>query len=539
MNHKLSAPSPLDTASRLSESSPSPQPEATSSPLAKPTRVRYGVLGFAGVLSMITYLDRVCMSNIAPEIQREFGLSNTQLGWLFTAFAFAYAAFEIPSGWLGDVFGARRTLIRIVLWWSCFTALTGAIYPSAEWPALGFLALLAVRFLFGIGEAGAYPNIARAFHSWFPFQERGFAQGTVWMAGRFAGGITPLIVLSLIFRTPTADGGETVHWRHAFWIFGSLGVIWCIAWWWWFRDRPEEHRGVNPAELAYIRGQRASAAPGTNALLHEKSTGIKTLETPDMVRGESETLSAQGIVGAKDLPPVPPPAAGAITALPHEPVEDAGHSGVPWGRMVTSVNLWSLCLMYFCGAYGWYFNITWLPKYLGSHHGVSVQTHGFWTMSFLSGAPLLFGSLACLVGGLLTDAFIRQTGNRKWGRRLFGVLGHGACATCYFLSLTATSPWTFVAMITLATFCNDLTMGSAWASCLDIGRKYSGIVSGCMNMVGNMGGAAAGIVTGWVLELFGVETGWTVNFLIFGGVYLAAVLFWLRFDATDALVTED
>src|SRR5262249_55245008 len=156
---------------------------------------------------------------------------------------------------------------------------------------------------------------------------------------------------------------------------------------------------------AYIRGQRASAVPATDALPHEKSKGIKSLETPIMVREESAAHAAQGIVGDTGLPPASPPTAGAITDVPPEPVEDAGHSGVPWGRMVTSVTLWSLCLMYFCGAYGWYFNITWLPKYLGSQYGVSAQTHGFWTMSFLSGAPLLFGSLACLVGGLLTDAF--------------------------------------------------------------------------------------------------------------------------------------
>jgi MFS family permease len=494
--------------------------------LAKPTRVRYAVLGFAGVLSMITYLDRVCMSNIAPEIQREFDLSPSQLGWLFTAFAFAYATFEIPSGWLGDVFGPRVTLIRIVLWWSLFTALTGAIYPAVLGAGLAYAALLAVRFLFGMGEAGAYPNIARAFHNWFPFQERGFAQGTVWMAGRFAGGVTPFVVLALIFRVPNSDGSETVHWRHAFWIFGSLGMVWCIAWWWWFRDRPEQHRDVDPAELAYIRGRPAPLLPETVDASQEKETGIQSLERSIMARVGSEFPLPHG--GAEDLPP---PA----------PVDDAGHSGVPWRRILTSVNLWSLCLMYFCSSYGWYFNITWLPKYLGSQYGVSTQTHGFWTMSFLSGAPLLFGSLACLVGGLLTDAFIRRTGNRKWGRRLFGVLGHGACAACYFLSLAAANPWLFVLAIALAALFNDLTMGSAWASCLDIGRKYSGIISGCMNTVGNLGGAAAGIITGWVLELFStnVERGWTVNFLIFGGVYVAATLFWLRFDATDVLVTED
>lgn len=100
----------------------------------KPTRVRYGVLGFACSLSMITYLDRVCFGTVAPHIQSEFGLTETQKGMLFAAFTLAYAAFEVPSGWLGDVFGPRKTLIRIVLWWSLFTALTGVIYPSAQWP---------------------------------------------------------------------------------------------------------------------------------------------------------------------------------------------------------------------------------------------------------------------------------------------------------------------------------------------------------------------------------------------------------------------
>src|SRR5437763_1633676 len=140
--------------------------------IEKPTRVRFGVLGFACALSMITYLDRVCFGTVASNIQSEFGLSESQKGWLFTAFAFAYAIFEVPSGWLGDRYGARKTLIRIVLWWSVFTALTGSIYPTYGL-GVAFAMMLVVRFLFGVGEAGAYPNIARAFHSWFPFEERG------------------------------------------------------------------------------------------------------------------------------------------------------------------------------------------------------------------------------------------------------------------------------------------------------------------------------------------------------------------------------
>jgi MFS family permease len=517
---------------------------AIPSPLAlqRPTRVRYGVLGFACALSMITYLDRVCFATVAPYISNEFELTKQQMGWLFTAFALAYAVFEVPSGWMGDVFGPRRTLIRIVLWWSLFTALTGAVFPYPSWPWFAFTAMFLVRFLFGMGEAGAYPNIARSFHNWFPFGERGFAQGTVWMAGRFAGGMSAFAVLALMIHTVNAQGETVVLWRHAFWIFGGIGVVWCVVFWWWFRDRPDQHPGVNAAELALIRGREKSVAPAREmaaSSLEEKSTDITT--------GSPLVTALQEKAG-----PVPlPHRSAAITSEPPAGMdldpytaeeemlahEGDSHANVPWGRFVSSVNLWLLCLMYFCASYGWYFNITWLPKYLGTKYGVTQETHGFWTMSLLSGAPLLLGSLACLVGGLLTDSFIRRTGDRKWGRRLFGAIGHGVCALCYFLSLTASSPWLFVLAIALAAFWNDLTMGSAWASCIDIGGRYSGIVSGCMNTIGNLGGAAAGIATGWVLEHFEPH-GWTINFLVFGGVYVVAMLLWLRFDATKPLVAE-
>jgi MFS transporter, ACS family, glucarate transporter len=479
----------------------------------KPTRARYGVLGFACALSMITYLDRVCFGTVAPYVQKEFGLSPDQVGLLFTAFALAYAAFEIPSGWLGDVFGPRRTLVRIVLWWSAFTALTGCVYPVAGWPWFAFAAMLLVRFLFGVGEAGAYPNIARALHNWFPFGERGSAQGAVWMAGRLVGGLSPFAVLILLYTTPTPHGATVTHWRHAFWAFGGLGVVWCLLFWWWFRDRPEQHPGVNAAELAQIRGATPPAPPGPEPA---RAPDPRTAVITEAVR-----------VGVQ--PKGPPPAARRA--------DEPAHADVPWRKLLTSGNLWVLCLMYFCAAYGWYFNITWLPGYLGTQFGVSRETHGLWATSFLAGGPLLIGAPACLVGGLLTDAFIRRTGDRKWGRRLFGMLGHGLCALCYFLSLLAPNPWLFVLAVALAAFCNDLTMGSAWASCLDIGGRYSGIVSGCMNTVGNLGGALAGYSAGWVVKQW-PQTGWTINLMSFAVAYVLAVLFWLAFDATRPVAPE-
>jgi MFS family permease len=473
---------------------------------------------------MITYLDRVCMGTVAPEIQKEFGLSDGQKGWIFGAFALAYALFEVPSGWLGDVFGPRKTLIRIVLWWSFFTVLTGLIWPVPSWVWLGFTLLVVVRFLFGMGEAGAYPNITRAFHNWFPFKERGTAQGGVWMAGRFAGGVTPLIVLALIMTVKESGQVVAVHWRHTFWIFGLLGVVWCVIFWWWFRDRPEQKPSVNPAELAVIRGDAG------------------------------------------------PP--------------EAAHLNVPWLKLFSNANLWILCMMYFCASYGWYFNITYLPGYLKQQYGLvagDTWSPQFWTLSLMSGAPLLFGSLACLFGGLLTDRFIRRTGNRKWGRRLFGVVGHGVCALCYFVALWANNPWWFVLAIAMAAFWNDMTMGSAWASCQDIGRKYTGIVAGCMNTIGNLGGTAAGFLTGAILDWYAApakdqglvsavagnlgagttsvggsplgaidygtamlvqvaETrppAWQLNFIIFGSVYVAATVLWLFFDATKPVVPEE
>ena len=462
---------------------------ATASPtsLEKPTRVRYGVLGFACSLSMITYLDRVCFGAVAGNIQDEFGLTDWQKGLLFSAFALAYAAFEIPTGWLGDKFGARKTLIRIVLWSSIFTVLTGVIHPTPAWPLLAFLAMLVVRFLFGVGEAGAYPNIARAFHNWFPFTERGFVKGAVWMAGRFAGGITPLIVFALIQETVENVDGQvvkTAHWRHIFWIFGIVGSAWCIFFWLWFRDRPEQKAGVNQAEIALIHAGEAHST------------------TPFQV---------------------------------------------PWGALVRDRNLWALCLMYFMGAFGWYFNISFLPGYIKSSFAVQPAkwSWDFWIASLMSGMPLLMGSMACLLGGVFSDMFIRSTGNRKWGRRLFGVVGHGLGALFFFSAIFVDGVWSVVMALSLAAFCNDLTMGASWASCLDIGGKYSGIVAGCMNSIGNLGGTVAGLLTGWILSLYTAELtqytplyreaeaqGWRLNFALFGAAYVIAMILWCFFDST-------
>lgn len=205
---------------------------------AEPTRVRLGVLGFLFSLSMITYFDRVCISAAAPVMMDRLHLGEVTMSLVFSAFTFSYSIFEVPSGWLGDRVGARRILSIIVIWWSAFTALTGAAWNLAS--------LLVVRLLFGAGEAGALPNISRSVTNWFPVQERGRAYGSVFTGTRIGGAIAPPIVAALIL---------TVGWRLSFVVLGILGPIWAVLWYFWYRDDPAEHRRVNASELSVIKSR--------------------------------------------------------------------------------------------------------------------------------------------------------------------------------------------------------------------------------------------------------------------------------------------
>ena len=209
--------------------------DSAASPSPKPTRARYGVVGFAVALAVIQYIDRVCISQAAPLVSEDLGLSPRQMGYVFSAFTLAYALFEIPAGYLGDRIGPRKVLLRIVLWWSFFTVATG-------W-AWSWLSLVTTRFLFGAGEAGCFPNLAKALHRWLPSHERTRAQGLLWMSARWGGASTPLLVYFCL---------QHVHWRTAFLLFGLLGVAWAAAFFAWYRDDPRAHPAVNAAEAALV-----------------------------------------------------------------------------------------------------------------------------------------------------------------------------------------------------------------------------------------------------------------------------------------------
>ena len=204
---------------------------------------RYRILGLLFLLSIITYLDRVCISVAGKRMQDDLSLSTEQWGWIVGAFTLSYAAFEIPAGVWGDKYGPRNILTRIVLWWSVFTAMTGL--------ATNYYVLLATRFFFGASEAGAYPNISAMVSRWFPTQERARAVGFTWMASRLGGALSPLLVVPI---------QQNFGWRATFYVFGAVGLVWCAWWWLYARDNPRDKSGITEEELIHIGAPKTAAA---------------------------------------------------------------------------------------------------------------------------------------------------------------------------------------------------------------------------------------------------------------------------------------
>jgi MFS family permease len=246
--------------------------------------VRYLVIVFAVLLSVITYIDRVSISFAAPFISHDLNLNTIEMGMAFSAFGWAYALFEMPGGFLGDWLGPRKVLMRIVLWWSVFTAATGWVWSLKS--------LVITRFLFGAGEAGCFPNLTKAYSTWLPQSERPRAQGIMWLSTRWGAALTPPLVALVM---------TAVGWRHAFEIFGCLGVVWAVAFFLWYRDDPLENKQMNAAERELVKSSAKLAS---------------------------------------------------------------GHRNLPWGKLARSRQAWLICGQYFSHSWAWYFYMTWLPTYM-------------------------------------------------------------------------------------------------------------------------------------------------------------------------------
>jgi ACS family glucarate transporter-like MFS transporter len=403
--------------------------------------VRYRLIGLTFALSMLLYVDRIAISTARNPITSELGLSDTQFGWVLSAFALGYALFQTPGGLLADRFGARIALTSVVALWSVFTALTGL--------ARGYVALLTYRFLFGAGEAGAYPTCARAFYNWLPVSERGLAQGINFSGAR----------LGAAFALPAIAWLMTaVGWRVAFFALGGIGLAYAAAWWWWFRDLPEDHPSVSADERAQILEHRAVASAATTPLL------------------------------------------GAAAIL-------------------RSANVWIAMGQYFASNFTFFFCLTWLFPYLQRTYELQATQAGL-----LASAPLIGGAIGNWVGGAAVDTLYRR-GRWTVSRRLPAVAGFALAAAGLLGSLAADGMYPKVLLLTIAVFGADMTLPPSWAFCIDIGGSNVGVVSGTMNMAGNLGSFVTSLAFPYLL----IWTGSPSPFFIVGATLNAgAAVLWMR-----------
>ena len=218
----------------------------------QPTRIRWLMIGLIFVVDVLMFIDRVNISIAAKYIIPEYGLTEVQMGSVFSAFVLGYALLQIPGGWLGDRFGPRRVLTVAIFWWSVFTAVTAIAGELFLVSLLGIIgSFIVVRVLIGAGEAAALPNRNRLVANWIPPHERALAIGIGGSGSMLGAALTPPLIVAIML---------TLGWRAAFYLAGAVGIGIAVLWYWLARDRPEQHPWLNHAELRYITQTAEEAA---------------------------------------------------------------------------------------------------------------------------------------------------------------------------------------------------------------------------------------------------------------------------------------
>jgi MFS family permease len=398
----------------------------------KNLRVPHIILALLCVMYFITYIDRVNISTAASAIQDEFGFSKTQLGFIFSAFAWPYLVFQVIGGWVGDKFGARRTLFWCGLVWAAATILTGF--------ASGLASLFAARLLVGLGEGATFPTATRAMQNWTAPGKRGFAQGITHAFARLGNAVTPPLIALLM---------AAFNWRGAFFLLGAISLVWVIIWVCYFRNNPKEHPHITSADLEtlppYVLGERPKA---------------------------------------------------------------------PWRPLLR--RMWPVTLTYFC--YGWtlWLYLNWLPLFFKNNYQLNISKSAI----FASGV-FFAGVVGDTLGGVLSDAVLKRTGNVRLARLGVTVLGFGG-------ALVSLLPILFLHDITTVALClsggfffAELVIGPMWAVPMDIAPRYAGTAAGLMNSGSALAAIVSPLVAGYVIDVTG---NWYLPFLMSMGLLLLGAM---------------
>lgn len=433
---------------------------------AAPTKVRYLVVALCTAMSVLLYLDRFAISPATDSVLRELNLDKEQFGRTSFAFFFAYALMQVPAGWLSDRFGARGTLALYVVGWSVATLCLGLVN--------GLAAIVIVRLVLGVTQAGAYPAAASLLKRWIPASARGKANTMVAMGGRAGSLISFSLTPMLMLFIGQNLGWETGRWRVVFMLYGALGFFWAALFWWLYRERPQLHPWCNEAEIELV--------------------------------GESR------------------------------PRQSASRSGLPVIALIRSPEVWLICGCNCAVNLGWVFLATWLPQYLVEKHGeylaatVGDKLVVAGMMTALTG---LTGICGGLIGGATTDRLVGAYG-LAWGRRLPGVCAGVIVCGLYLVASQMRDVWLFVGLMLAIGFTIEFGLGASWAVYQDIAGQNVASVLGIGNMCGNLGAA----VFSWLIGLLAKDGNWQTVFYISAGAMVVNSLCWLFFDSSRPIWKE-
>ena len=420
------------------------------------SKVRYLLIMWVFMISAIVYLDRTNISIAGLSIAKDYGIGKIELGWVFSAFLLGYAGFQIPAGWIAGKVGPRLTLTLGMVWWGVFSVATTMVPPTM---AGALWALIAVRFVLGMGEAVAYPSANQFIAAWFPSTERGKANGWVFGGVGFGAGFTPPVVTGIML---------TYGWRAAFYFSAAIGLVVALVWYIAARDTPQEHSKVSAEELAHIKAG------------------------------------------------LPVPATGAMPP-------------VPWGRIFTSRDVWMMVIAYFAFGYVAFIFLTWFFIYLADGRGLNLKSSAVYAM-----LPFIAMTSCCLAGGVISDWLCRIKG-AYIGRCVYGAFTLVLAAV--FLVIGSHAENTTMAVLALAGGAGALYLGQStyWAMAADYAGPYTGVVSGMVNM----GGQIAGALTASLTPYFAAKYGWSSAFYIAAGVAFVCAFAWFFVSPSRRLNPEE
>jgi ACS family glucarate transporter-like MFS transporter len=434
----------------------------TKRPRGAGLSIRYPLVFWLLALSAVAFLDRTNISVAGIQIGREFAISNTRLGWVFSAFLIGYASFQIPAGLLVRRLGPRLVLLLGCVWWGIFTALT-AVVPPGIGGAL--ILLILVRFLLGAGEAMIYPATSQFVERWFPVVERGKANGIIFAGVGLGSGLTPPLVTAIILH---------YGWRASFWFSAIIGAVVGVVWYLVARNTPEEHPWVTDAErLLIVSGRRVSADP----------------------------------------------------AKADDPVNYGKHR-IPWAKIFGSKAIYALTLSYFSFGYVAWIFFAWMYIYMATVRGLSLKSSATYTMF-----PFIAMTVGCLLGGVVSDWIAARFGLRK-GRCMLSGFALASTAVLLLLGSRAHDARTAALVLACGAGVLYLAQSSFFAVSADIAGEYTGIVSGMMNMGGQLGGACTASLT----PLIAAHFGWNMSFLTAAALALLGGVVWMVVDPKQQLI---